>query len=120
MAKSNSTQRGSTRTRHARQMLSLAVRIETERKRLFEISAILACLGETLDSECPTDRIDMKRVTDVIGRMVDQAAEDLEPLVLGLPSPVLNGVQGLSPIGINATTFKERGRVCRHTREMQA
>jgi len=86
MATSNSTRTGHPPKKPTD--LVLSERIDTQRRRLMEVSAVVGCLGQAL-GETDIDRamLDFQLVTDVCSRMLEDAAEALDPVALGLPIP---------------------------------
>lgn len=66
---------------------SLALAIEAQRRRLFQVSAIAACLGHALVEACARCQLtpDLENVTDAMIQLLDEAAAGLDPTVLKLP-----------------------------------
>jgi hypothetical protein len=67
---------------------ALALAIDVQRRRLFEVTAILACLGAVLDDvyvpDGPSMAPDLEHVADVLIRMLDGVASALDPTTLQL------------------------------------
>lgn len=92
MAGRKSTRRGIAPKRTLDGDTKLVVAIEAQRKRVFQVSAIAACLGHALeDFSVPgTLAPELQNVTDVMIQLLDDAAAGLDPTTLNLPThPVL-------------------------------
>ena len=66
--------------------------IELQRKRIFQVSAIAACLGHALEDVCAPGKLapELQNVTDAMIQLLDDAVAGLDPTVLDLPlSPML-------------------------------
>lgn len=66
----------------------LVLAIETQRRRMFQVSAIAACLGHALEDVCAPGRLapELQNVTDAMIQLLDDAVAGLDPTVLNLPS----------------------------------
>jgi hypothetical protein len=66
----------------------LVLAIETQRRRMFQVSAIAACLGHALQDVCAPGILapELQNVTDIMIRILDDAAAGLDPSALNLPS----------------------------------
>jgi hypothetical protein len=67
---------------------SLVLAIEAQRRRLFQVSAIAACLGHSLVEACARCPMasELQNVTDAMIQLLDDAAAGLDPTVLNLPA----------------------------------
>jgi hypothetical protein len=70
---------------------SLVLAIEAQRRRMFQVSAIAACLGHALEDVCAPGKLapELQNVTDAMIQLLDDAVAALDPTVLKLPHPVL-------------------------------
>jgi hypothetical protein len=64
----------------------LVLAIEAQRRRMFPVSAIAACLGHALEDVCAPGRLapELQNVTDAMIQLLDDAAAGLDPTVLRL------------------------------------
>jgi hypothetical protein len=71
----------------------LVLAIEAQRRRMFQVSAIAACLGHALqDVSAPgTLAPELQNVTDVMIQLLDDAAAGLDPTALNLPARPMLG-----------------------------
>lgn len=71
----------------------LVLAIEAQRKRMFQVSAIAACLGHALQDVCApgAHAPELQSVTDVMIQLLDDAAAGLDPTVLNLPARAMLG-----------------------------
>ena len=71
----------------------LVLAIEAQRKRMFQVSAIAACLGHALqDAAAPSTLApELQNVTDVMIQLLDDAAAGLDPTALNLPARAMLG-----------------------------
>lgn len=67
----------------------LVLAIEAQRRRMFQVSAIAACLGHALQDVCAPGQPapELQNVTDVMIRILDDVAAGLDPSALNLQSP---------------------------------
>jgi hypothetical protein len=68
--------------------VKLILAIEAQRRRVFQVSAIAACLGHALEDVCAPGQLapELQNVTDVMIRILDDAAAGLDPSALNLQS----------------------------------
>jgi hypothetical protein len=66
---------------------SLVLAIEAQRRRMFQVSAIAACLGHALEDVCAPGKLapELQNVTDAMIQLLDDALAGLDPTVLKLP-----------------------------------
>jgi hypothetical protein len=66
----------------------LVIAIEAQRKRMFQVSAIAACLGHALEDVSAPGALapELQNVTDVMIQLLDDAAAGLDPTALKLPA----------------------------------
>jgi hypothetical protein len=66
---------------------SLLLAIEAQRRRIFQVSAIAACLGQALEDVCTPGEVapELQNVTDAMIHLLDDAAAGLDPTVLNVP-----------------------------------
>jgi hypothetical protein len=81
-------------TGHTSTDAKLVLAIEAQRRRMFQVSAIAACLGHALQDVCAPGMLapELQNVTDVMIRILDDAAAGLDPSALNLrPIPAFDG-----------------------------
>lgn len=93
MAGRKSTRRATAPKRTLDGDTRLVLAIEAQRRRVFQVSAIAACLGHALqDVSAPgTLAPELQNVTDVMIHLLDDAAAGLDPTVLNLPARPMIG-----------------------------
>jgi hypothetical protein len=66
----------------------LVLAIEAQRRRMFQVAAIAACLGHALQDVCAPGTLapELQSVTDVMIQLLDDAAAGLDPTALNLPT----------------------------------
>ncbi len=64
----------------------LVLAIEAQRRRMFQVSAIAACLGHALEDVCVPGKLapELQNVTDAMIQLLDDAAAGLDPTALRL------------------------------------
>jgi hypothetical protein len=64
----------------------LVLAIEAQRRRVFQVSAIAACLGHALEDVCAPGTLapELQNVTDAMIKLLDDAVAGLDPSVLKL------------------------------------
>lgn len=64
----------------------LVLAIEAQRRRMFQVSAIAACLGHALEDICAPGKLapELQNVTDAMIQLLDDAVAGLDPTVLKL------------------------------------
>lgn len=72
---------------------SLVLAIEAQRRRMFQVSAIAACLGHALEDVCAPGKLapELQNVTDAMIQLLDDAVAGLDPIVLKLPTHPMLG-----------------------------
>jgi hypothetical protein len=72
---------------------SLLLAIEAQRRRMFQASAIAACLGRALEDVSAPGKLapELQNVTDVMIQLLDDAVAGLDPTVLKLPAHQWSG-----------------------------
>jgi hypothetical protein len=72
---------------------SLVLAIEAQRRRMFQVSAIAACLGQALEDVCAPGKLapELQNVTDAMIQLLDDALTGLDPIVLKLPAHPMLG-----------------------------
>lgn len=73
---------------------TLALAIEVQRRRMFQVSAIAACLGHSLQDVCAPGSLapELQNVTDAMIQLLDDAAAGLDPSVLNLAQRPSSGM----------------------------
>lgn len=76
-----------TNTDRSSEDASLVLAIEAQRRRMFQVSAIAACLGRELEDVCAPGKLapEPQNVTDAMIQLLDDAVACLDPIVLKLP-----------------------------------
>lgn len=71
----------------------LVLAIEAQRRRMFQVSAIAACLGYSLENVSAPGVLapDLQNVTDAMIQLLEDATAGLDPTVLNLPTHALLG-----------------------------
>jgi hypothetical protein len=72
---------------------SLVLAIQAQRRRMFQVSAIAACLGHALENVSAPGKLaaELQNVTDAMIQLVDDAAAGLDPSVLKLQTHAMLG-----------------------------
>lgn len=72
----------------------LVLAIEAQRRRMFQVSAIAACLGHSLQDVCAPGKLapELQSVTDAMIQLLDDAVAGLDPTVLKLAPRPRSGI----------------------------
>jgi hypothetical protein len=89
MAGRKSTRRANAPEKPQIDSSALELAIQAQRRRMFQVSAIAACLGHSLEDVCAPGMLapELQNVTDAMIQLLDDAVAGLDPTVLKLPMP---------------------------------
>lgn len=75
---------------------SIVLAIDVQRRRIFQVSAIAACLGHALEDVSAPGKLapELQNVTDAMIQLLDDVVAGLDPTVLNLPTSHILGRSG--------------------------
>ncbi|HKU17499.1 MAG TPA: hypothetical protein VJQ52_24105 [Steroidobacteraceae bacterium] len=91
----------------------IVLTIEAQRRRLFQVSAIAACLGHALEDICAPGKLapELQNVTDAMIQLLDDAAAALDPSILKLQAAHDRSVETRRAVSVNSTPDRLGGRL---------